>query len=820
MRQHDDSDTDQTEHRVSDMSRRGFLQSGSTAVGGSLLGAGLADQASDTASATTSSSAPAAEFAKVRQNWRDIQLGYDPDRSDPYIDRKVTTMENTTSNLLESYNTTDSNKVFDDFDLDGGQLRIKQTYDRLRWMAWAYKTEPSSYYGDTSLRDKIIDGMKLIYNEGYFTENSDTAAFYEKVANPRRVINLTILLYDDLSPEWRSKFAATVDYHNSFLAIAASRKDVDAIVNSMTQIGLATIREDAELLAKAVEFPRTAVYATDPPGSGHYPDGTKLAHQNHPYNTGMYGGLGQESTFLEVVDGTQWEDDISWRDNVYEIAVKAYIGTMYDGAVMNGFMGRALSRHKFTVYKKGLRLLHANLRVAESAPDDVARRIKEMVKYHVQAPDSFDLRDRGVPGNPLGISDVELMSDLMNDDSISARPEQFTPKVFDNADRQVIKTDDFAAEISGYSSRIANYEGNHGGHRKGWHTGRGMTLLHTSDEQQFVEDMWASIDWYRLPGTTVVNKPLGESAYERQTSSEDWVGGSNLDNVGAFGMSMGPDYTDMSGTKSWLTVGGDQIVCLGTDISNTDEDGPTETTLINRKLNSNGDNSFVVDGSSQSTSLGWSDTLSDPSWAWLEDTGGYYFPGSSEYQAKREEHSGAWDEVNDTLGGGTIHTHTFLTLWQDHGTAPSDASYQYVLLPERTQSEIEAYANNPPLDIEKHASNVQAVRNPDHYAANFWEPASAGEVTTHHPASVVLEIDRENSDSQSDDYPDTLSIAVADPTQQQDSLRVEIDRNVDAASVDHPRVTVVNDINPFVFDVDLSGVHGADPLSRSTNPPT
>jgi hyaluronate lyase len=765
---------------------------------------------------------PEDDFAKVGQNWQSMLLGYSPDRSNPYIDQRITNLENGASNLLSKRNTSDANKVFDNVNLDDGEWAHSSTYNQLRMMAKAYKHPLSKYHQDKRLRAGIIGGMKQMFNEGYWSDDSDVGNWADKIKVPAIVVDLVMLMYDDLSPKWRSTYAAAIQHHNDLTSYAGNRRDSDAARNSLTQIGVAAIQGNASLMKKAVKHPKSAVYTSSPPGSGHYRDGSYLDHKDHPYNNGSYGTrvLRNLPRILEVIDGTRW-DDIGWAKTLYEITDRAYVGAMYDGTLMNAFFGRDLARYQLDVYSKAAQHLHYILRLAGTAPTGVARKLGQRVKYHVQAPDSLNLRKYDMGEKPY-LSAVELMNDALTDETLSAARESYAPRVFHNSDRQVIKTNRFAAEISAYSSRVANSEMSNNENWKGWHSGRGMTLLHTSDEQQYIEDMWPTIDWYRLPGTTVVNKPLDDAAYGSKRSSEDWVGGSNLGAVGAFGMSMGPDYTDMSGHKSWLTMAGGQIVCLGAGISNTDNKGPTETTILNRKLNASGDNKFVVDGTEQSTKMG-SDTLTDPSWAWLEETGGYYFPDNSDYQVKREERSGQWKAINKVYDeGGTTHKNHFLTVWKNHGKSPTDASYAYVLLPGRQPNEVAAYAKNPPIQGVKNTKTVQAVWNNSQYAGNFWKAGRAGVVAAGNPASVVLQAER---GAGSGSYGDKLYVGISDPTHNQSTIQIKIDLDVDGTSMsggqakvedDKDRLSVVDSSGPLVLKVDVGGSHG-DTITASFN---
>ncbi|NRE38244.1 hypothetical protein DBN75_11770, partial [Enterococcus faecalis] len=69
-------------------------------------------------------------------------------------------------------------------------------------------------------------------------------------------------------------------------------------------------------------------------------------------------------------------------------------------------------------------------------------------------------------------------------------------------DRVLQKNNEYAVGISMYSQRVGNYEFGNTENKKGWHTADGMLYLYNQDFAQFDEGYWATIDPYRLPGTT------------------------------------------------------------------------------------------------------------------------------------------------------------------------------------------------------------------------------------------------------------------------------------------------------------------------------
>src|SRR5690606_8856452 len=61
--------------------------------------------------------------------------------------------------------------------------------------------------------------------------------------------------------------------------------------------------------------------------------------------------------------------------------------------------------------------------------------------------------------------------------------------------------------------------------------------------------------------------------------------------------------------------------------------------------------------------------------------------------------------------GGAHASHGALPLPLDHGVQPTDASYEYIVLPAATADETEAYAEAPAVTVLRNDTAVQAVRH-------------------------------------------------------------------------------------------------------------
>ncbi|MEY4243778.1 MAG: hypothetical protein RLZZ245_1363, partial [Verrucomicrobiota bacterium] len=260
----------------------------------------------------------------------------------------------------------------------------------------------------------------------------------------------------------------------------------------------------------------------------------------------------------------------------------------------------------------------------------------------------------------------------------------------------------------------------------------------------------------------------------------------------------------LTGKKSWFMFD-DEVVCLGAGITSTDK-RPIETTVENRKLNSTGNNAFTVNGATKPNTPGWSETLSGVNWAHLAGTAtaadiGYYFPQAASLSAVREARTGTWAEVDAGSSTSPI-TRTYLRMGFQHGNNPTNATYQYVLLPGRSVARVAKYAAQPQVNIINNNANVQAVSETrlGITAANFWTDTtqSAGGITVNKKSSVMVRNDGT-----------FIDVAVSDPTQANTgSITVQLTNSATAVANVDAGITVTQTSPGIIMTVNVSGARG------------
>jgi hyaluronate lyase len=177
---------------------------------------------------------------------------------------------------------------------------------------------------------------------------------------------------------------------------------------------------------------------------------------------------------------------------------------------------------------------------------------------------------------------------------------------------------------------------------------------------------------------------------------------------------------------------------------------------------------------------------------------GYYFPNAPAIDALREARTGSWKDINSN-GSPTPITRNYLSLAFNHGVNPSDGSYSYVLLPNKSVTQTEDYSKNPDVEILKNTSDVQAVKEKtlNITAANFFHAGTVEGIHALNPASVLLK--EEGGE---------LALSVSDPTQKQKTVTIEINNPGLSLVSNDSTINVVQTVPTIKVEVNVSGSIG------------
>jgi chondroitin AC lyase len=219
------------------------------------------------------------------------------------------------------------------------------------------------------------------------------------------------------------------------------------------------------------------------------------------------------------------------------------------------------------------------------------------------------------------------------------------------------------------------------------------------------------------------NPAYNASTYWVQATTNPFAGGLSQGSTGiaAFSMSYGQNDTE-SGIlykKAYFVYDG-AMICLGNGILTTATRPNNVVTSVNQCFSAN--NAVVYDGAEKSITGIQTTTYNNTlQWAFHENVG-YVFPKSGKIVVNNDNQTGAWKDINLTYGT-QINTNRVFSIWFDHGTTPVNDTYEYIVMPGITLTNLKAYIQNPIYQTVINNATVQAVKSDSKhlYGAVFYE---------------------------------------------------------------------------------------------------
>ncbi|MEU3522540.1 polysaccharide lyase 8 family protein [Streptomyces sp. NPDC038707] len=795
---------------TSHWSRRAFL----TAAGsGTAVALGLG---------TTWAFTAPEEFPALRARWRALILGegFDP-AAEPFRSR-LADLGGTAGRYLASmapaagslwpdlvYAAPEPDTDHASYD---SSARLNTSYARLCTLGQAYCQPGTGLTGDPRARDALLTGLGHLHDDVYHAGQPPYGNWYNwQIGIPQALLDLCVLLYDALPAARLAGFLTAVDHFVPDSLVAAYTGNSTG-ANRVDLCRVLALRGVVGANGEKVALARDALspvfrYVTS--GDGLYADGSFVQHGSVPY-TGSYGSvlLGGLALLFALLAGSGWEVTDPGRQHVFDAVERAWAPFVYNGLVMDGVSGRAISRGRAAGarlqqddHTRGHAVLASVVLLGQGASAAENARWRGLVKGWIE-------RDRSSPplADPtLGVPQLARLKAVRDDPAVPAVPEPTGHRLFPCMARATHRRPGWAASLSMADRRISHYETGDGENLRGWHTGAGMLYWWgaTFANDQYGDAFWPTVDPYRLPGTTVSRKVLADGAggdWGAAKPDVHWVGGATDGQWAAVGQYLKGLQSSLRAKKSWFFLD-DAVVCLGAGITCADGTA-VETTVDNRNLGAAGDAPFTADGTAQPVSVPWSRTLTGAHWAHIGGHGGYVFPGGATVRALREAREGSWSLI-DTGGSTAVLTRTYLTLYVDHGTDPADAAYACVLLPGATAEATRARAADAGwLDVLANSNRQQGVSVPSagFTGVNFWFGGTAGPLTASDPCCVLV---RERGDG-------TAVLVVSDPMRMRTGLTVTWRRAV--AAVTSAPATLVSSATGAALTLDfgdLSGTAGA-----------
>ena len=262
--------------------------------------------------------------------------------------------------------------------------------------------------------------------------------------------------------------------------------------------------------------------------------------------------------------------------------------------------------------------------------------------------------------------------------------------------------------VRNVSTRTVEAESGNGENLKANYFSYGATFIAVDgNEYKNIMPYW---DWRMIPGTTfpyVATLPA-RPTWGTNYGTTTFVGGVSDGMNGISVLDFNYPATNTKAKKSWFCFE-NEIVCLGAGIS--DNSGFNLRTTINQAKMETPSYSVDNGGSTERMQTVSSTSYSNSNLAYLRNGKvAYFFPNQGNVKYSMKSQSGAWKDIN-LDGSATIESGYVFSLWFDHGTNPTNASYSYIVVPGiDTPEKAQAY-NASAIEIIENTANTQAVIN-------------------------------------------------------------------------------------------------------------
>jgi chondroitin AC lyase len=306
------------------------------------------------------------------------------------------------------------------------------------------------------------------------------------------------------------------------------------------------------------------------------------------------------------------------------------------------------------------------------------------------------------------------------------------------------------------------------------HNEEGLKNHHVGDGSNFISvtgkeylDIFPVWDWQKIPGTTVVQKPVHLHWHEiAKKGLTDFVGAVSDGFYGAAAFDFQSAHDPLKARKAWFFFD-KEYLCLGTGIS-AEADHRVLTTLNQCLLT----NDVLVRSRKKTLVLEKGEhALHNVSWI-LHANVGYVFTKPHAVNISNRVATGSWREITHQAGASdeAVQQEVF-TAWLDHGIKPRQAAYEYIVIPVTDPASLDLYAKDSPIVVLSNTEEAQGVYHRDLNRGQmvFYQPGKVKvtdqvTLTTESPCMVMLKMNGKTVEQ----------ICVSDPSRELKTLEIKI----------------------------------------------
>lgn len=711
------------------------------------------------------------DYELAKDEWRLRLVGSTEinDMSDPIIAEKIALIDQECKRFLSTMNRGSDRFIVWGTEPPVESAALTSQYVKLWALVRAFGTYGSSYYKNEELYGIIIETLDWLRDNMYGKAEiegrgwRDMKAFnwwdwFVGAAYP--LTDMLLVIEDRLTMQQKADYLECYKYATTIMRGGDGRAQASSRLKAYTKTAL--LLEDAAWLARAHEDCDTLLGLVKEGEGNHEGDYVNWTHLQ-PHNISYGRGNLERTLFVSsVLASTPMDFSCPKKYNQFMLAKYCFEPAIYKG---QGFMmhsGRSTAGSEMAM---GCSIISWMLPMIGVYGEDEDAYLKRMVKRNLSTPDAVDRVKR-----ECSIYELKKLDGILKDESILGENDYEYAHAWYTGDRAAQQRSNYAVGIAMSSKREISYESINGCNKTGWHIGDGAVYLYTDyDRYQYdgANFIAKNIDIaYRFPGTTEDSRErVVRSIASGWKSSKSFSGSMQIEDKyiaatmdfeayhfegedvkpddSGHGGSLPPHENDLVAKKSWFCFD-DEIVCLGAGITST-MNSVVHTTVEHRRI-VNDEYGIYTDKEGKMPAESFEKRDTGAEWMLMEGHCGYVFPSGGNTNIRRY--------TCESAGG-----QSFIEIGIDHGKNPTDAAYEYVLIPYADREKLDTYAKNPDITVVSNTKSLQAVRERGLGISCyvFHEAGECEGVKVDKPCMVTVTADK---------------LMVCDPTQEQDTINV------------------------------------------------
>ena len=549
--------------------------------------------------------------------------------------------------------------------------------NHLAYLGKAYNTKSSTFYRSDKLKNSIVKGLEYWVKNDFVGDNWHD----NQITTPTNLMNLMLAMGQDLPKDLVAKAQPMITRAN--MQASGARPSGDRIVIA----GL--VAKNCLFLGKKEEFDEII----------------KIIANEMKFSTGER-GIQHDYSFHHRPDRVNNTDSYGYGKyaNAYGEWSTYVAGTKY--AFPKEKINMLIDYYLDGIYKQQ----------AFGVYDDVSVKNRSISSKTTFKPKDTAEIERLFVSSDYRKKELEEIIKLRKGE---AKPSQSFAKFFWQTEHFVFQRPDFYTSVRMFSVRNRNMEEPY--------NGPGKTTHHRADGTNYLvlkgdeyHNIWASYDWQKISGTTIMQKPELPAATQIQKEGQTNFVGAVTDGLyGAVAFDFKSPHDRLEAKKSWFFFD-KEYVCLGAGIK-PKSNLPVVTTLNQVLLKSevyikeNGEKKLLPNGNRIAENVKWVH----------QDKVGYIFPNSGSIYVSNQAETGRWSDITDQKNISTDEVKTdIFKLWINHGDKINETDihgkrkmekspeYVYIVVPNISIENLEQSSeNNRNIEILSNTEQLQAVKH-------------------------------------------------------------------------------------------------------------